>query len=521
MNGGLPHVIDAEACLLSRLIRDPSQIEVVGPQVSAEDFFLREHNLLYLHLLAVNETGCPLNSVSLAKSLEAAGELVEVGGPQAILDLGLRPDAIPAHLDYYASEVARHARRREAMVRAEEFIDLCRDPALSNEELAEFGDLRSGLQSSHKPEERFRLYTAAEFDAADFRLIPGVLAKGQSCIVGAASKGLKTSVCGIDLSLSLACQDPFLGKFNVAEPAKVCVLSGESGMATLRETARRVCRAKGWASEQVGNRWLISADLPRLADVADILRLRALVKKYGIDVLIVDPVYLALGVDSSQAANRFEMGQLLRPLGELAEDTGCTPILIHHIRTASAKAYGKPPELSDLSHAGFAEYGRQWILIGRQQAYQHDGRHKLVIAFGGSAGHSSNWVVDIDEGSQDDPQGRRWDVTVMSQAEAKAAARSNDDAQRLIAHRDRVMEAFAKFPEGETKRTIRDRSGLSSQKFNPIFDEILENGLIESCKVKKGNGQHYDAFCLSGIHWDSVGQAVPSQSSGTVGQPPL
>lgn len=221
---------------------------------------------------------------------------------------------------------------------------------------------------------------------------------------------------------------------------------------------------------------------------------------------------------SRRARSPFGTGILPRCICGGPEDTGCTPILIHHTRTASAKAYGKPPELSDLSHAGFAEYGRQWILIGRQQAYQHDGRHKLAIAFGGSAGHSSNWVVDIDEGSQDDPQGRRCDVAGGSQGRraierrcptAQCAPRSRDGSVRQISGRG-----------NETKRTIRDRSGLSSQKFNPIFDEILENGLIESCKVKKGNGQFYNAFRLSGIHWDSVGQAVPSQSSCTVGQPP-
>ena len=57
-------------------------------------------------------------------------------------------------------------------------------------------------------------------------------------------------------------------------------------------------------------------------------------------------------------------------------------------------------ELDDMSQSGFAEFARQWILLSRRKDYlDGSGLHELWMRSGGSAGNSSLWRLDVDEGS--------------------------------------------------------------------------------------------------------------------------
>ena len=92
---------------------------------------------------------------------------------------------------------------------------------------------------------RIPLITCAELDGNRYEidyLIPGVLVAKQPCLVGGPKKGMKTSVI-IDLVIALAAARPFLGRFVVPRPVIVIILSGESGLGVLQETARRVARS--------------------------------------------------------------------------------------------------------------------------------------------------------------------------------------------------------------------------------------------------------------------------------------
>jgi hypothetical protein len=94
---------------------------------------------------------------------------------------------------------------------------------------------------------RIKLITCLELHSNKYELdylIPGFYVAAQPCIVAGPKKALKTSLL-IALAIALATGLPFLASFVVTRAVKVIMLSGESGMAVLQETARRICKSMG------------------------------------------------------------------------------------------------------------------------------------------------------------------------------------------------------------------------------------------------------------------------------------
>ena len=118
-----------------------------------------------------------------------------------------------------------------------------------------------------------KLLTGGGLLALDRRrrfLVKGVLVEGQPMIVGGRSKTLKTSIV-CDLVVSLGSGTPFLGRFDARQVA-VGFWSGESGAATIRDTARRCAEARGVELAETWTLWCF--DLPRLSDLPTSTRSR-------------------------------------------------------------------------------------------------------------------------------------------------------------------------------------------------------------------------------------------------------
>lgn len=356
------------------------------------------------------------------------------------------------------------------------------------------------------PALRYTAITSRELAATTYNLsylIDGVLVRGQPGVIAGPKKTLKTNI-SIDLALSLGSADRFLERFIVAEAVRVGVMSGESGAATIQETARRIAWSKSWTLENFTN-VVWSFDVPQLGQLEHIEALRAFILDHELEVLILDPTYLMMMGLGQDAGNLFIVGSFLKSVGELAQQTGCTPILCHHLRKNVAEPY-EPAELENIAWAGFQEFMRQWILLNRRVRYDPDngGHHELWMSVGGSAGHSGLWGVNIDEGTRQDERGRKWDVDVISAGEAfaeRAAVQELDKERRQDAkserrfskHRDAVWNAVREHPDGETRKVLRTESKLNPDNFQPVIDELLEDGLVEPCTVAKG-GRTFEGY---------------------------
>ncbi len=345
----------------------------------------------------------------------------------------------------------------------------------------------------------YRWISCEGLDTGDFRiefLVDNVLVRGQPCVIGGPSKALKTSLV-VDLGISLAKSHKFLGHWWVKQPVNVGIMTGESGMATLQSTARRVCESKGLQLRDIDRLWW-SEDVPRFDSVDHLEAVRHAIEALSLDVAIIDPLYLALPGANTASLN--EMGELLRSVNTVCTETGCTLILVHH----TTKHYGlmagrdkhAPLEREDLHGAGMAEWPRQWLLVNRREEYRHDGDHALHLTVGGSAGHSGHYALDISEGRFDSATMslEKWDVSVSAgidirkeQQETKESEKIQADLDKITEKKQKILSVLNKHPGGLARSKLQRTSGVDYKYFDQPFSELLEDFTIEPCEITVSN----------------------------------
>lgn len=498
-----PHSTMAEQRLLGTVFGDLQEgcpaFDVAAARLnSPEDFYHQKHRTIWDHICGLIERKKPVSLQTVAESLEQSGELEGIGDVGYLIELS--DDAGSSHhADHWANIVRSKALRRRMIYTARaaeaDAREIQDDDALAEKYPDFFPAPTIG---------RFVGMTSAELaaltDETEY-LVENILVAGQPAILAGPQKSLKTSLA-IDLAIALSTGGCFLGYFRVNRKCRVGVMSAESGMSTIRETAQRIAIAAHRTLEDCdGIFW--EAGVPNLNKTSDLRDLELFVTRNRLDVLFLDPTYMMLEDIGSDAGNLFAVGKRLKALTQLIEKTGVTPIIAHHTKKNSnpADPLG-PPELEHIAWAGFQEFARQWVLLNRRTLYQKgSGRHELWMTSGGSAGHSGLWALDISEGLADDPDGRHWSVRVLAPHDAidaketakQAAQQQKQDDQRQ-ADKAAILDAMRSYPAGETKTTIRDASGVRQQRFGPVFAGLIVNKVIEQVSIKKPNNRTYDGY---------------------------
>ncbi|MAT71349.1 MAG: hypothetical protein CMJ58_17705 [Planctomycetaceae bacterium] len=505
----LPAARDAEQYLVGAMLRDPTLIASVAKRVTPGDIVDPAHREAVRELIWLDRNGEPVDPAVLNHKLKA-NRAFSKAAPDSfgyLIECG-NACATTAHLDYYAGRVVEASRKRRLYDIAQTAAEHAQNGKASTDVLA---DLLSDIEDMRREfvnTQRFRTLTAAELDGGDFAvefLVAWLLVKGQPCILAGGKKSLKTTLL-IALGLALATGSDFLGlaKFRVHGACKFLLCSGESGLGTIQETSRRIAKWMGWELGDVPN-FIVTDDLPQLDSDSDLSEFSALLERTEADVVAIDPAYLCLGGDDH--GNLFKQGALLLRLSRLCSELGVTLILCHHTRKNRGQNVDAfdPPELEDIAWAGFQEFARQWLLVGRREQFEPgSGVHRLWLNVGGSVGHGGLWAVDVTEGSLDDPGGRTWDVSIAKASEAREAAQQRKDeakakrqAEQLEDDRRAIADYLvARTDRTDTKTAIKAGAGLNDARFAAAIAAAIKLNAIETTTTTKANGQTYDAFRL-------------------------
>ena len=343
----------------------------------------------------------------------------------------------------------------------------------------------------------YELITAAECLRRNYPLeylIKGVLAKGEPVLVCAPLKACKTLLAA-DMAIALVKGGFFLGYFPVPRPVPTMMLWGESGWRGVQTNIRRIGMAAGATDADFENLF-VGVKLPKFGSPAHARALDQEIKRRGVEVVIIDCLYLC-GVSGDSSRNQFDMGELLKSIGDVFVQNDCTLVLLHH--TTKHIAVGEPLQLDNSAFAGTAEYAAQWLLINRQKLFQPgSGHHDLWLTIGGRAGHGGLYGVTIDEGQFIEGQDRAWVVQVLKPEEMRRADQDGKEeareAKRLEKIQDdkvRICRAMAalerQHPEGNAVTSIRDRSGIKGQRLQDSLSALLNDGAAVECEFLRSN----------------------------------
>ncbi|MEO1496207.1 MAG: AAA family ATPase [Planctomycetota bacterium] len=497
---------DAEQWLIGSLLLDPDHIEEVTRIASPSGL---TNPILRAAFEAIVERKSSGTGVDVALVLAELRDLPDQAEVKATL---ARCAAVPtaAHAVSYAKQVAERATKRRL---ADLGGHLQRD-ALNGKSSAEIlADLHATTEDELRRLDptgdgrRFKTLTCRDLAGGDYSvewLIDGLIAAGQPMIVAGPQKCLKTNTL-VDLAVSLATGKPLLGRFELLGPRRVLMMSAESGLATLQETARRVAISKQLHLEEVdGLLWC--DDVPQFGDAVDGLELGRLLADESIDAVIIDPAYMCM--PGADAANLMIQGGLLRQIAAVCSAANATLILAHHTKRATGAPSNDPLTLADIAWAGFPEFARQWWLLNRRERYEEGtGEHRLWLSVGGSAGHSALWAVDVAEGAYSPFTDRQWDVTVRSGSEVRRDAAETREAeaeqkreekakQMLQADMESIVTAMQQIGAPETQSKIATAAGISGQRAGAAIRELAARGDVVGGAVERSNSQQYPGFEL-------------------------
>ena len=403
-----PHNIEAERSVLGGLMLDDNAWDSVSERVSAEDFYRADHRTIFRCMADLVERNQPLDIITISESLEAVGELENVGGLAFISDLA---SSIPTttNISAYATIVRERATIRGLISVAHEIADSGFNPAgrsseeLINEAEAKVFRISDDRPSVGGPESVKPLLTKA-VDRIDLLF----QTKGALTGVSTGFRDLDEITSGLQSSdLIIVAGRPSMGKtafmMNMAESAvisggqPVLVFSMEmpSDSLVLRmlSSLGRIDQSKIRTGQLGDDDWprLTSAvtllsDKPLFIDDTPALtpgdirsRARRVAREHGgLGMLVID--YLQLMRTATTVENRAgEISEISRSLKAIAKEFDCPVIAGSQLNRGLEQRPDKRPVMSDLRESGAIEQDADVIMaIYRDEVYHEDAERGIA-----------------------------------------------------------------------------------------------------------------------------------------------
>ena len=410
-----PHSVQGEQAVLGGLMLNSDAWNEISDKISSEDFYRREHQLIFKAMRALSEADQPLDVVTIAEELERRAELSDVGGmpylgmlanetPTAsnvpayarivreqsvmrqlirvgnkIADSGYRPEGRPVDdlLDQAETEVFKIAEQKDKGRQGFQNIQALLTKTVDKiDELFNSDDALTGVSSGFN-----------DFDGRTSGLQKADLV----IVAGRPSMGKTTFAMNMCENVAIGAGVP-VAIFSMEMPAEALTMRMISSLGRINQQAVRSGK-------------LEDDDWPRVTSAVNILsqakifiddsaaltpneiraRCRRLQKEHGqLGMVMVD--YLQLMRAPEAGDNRVnEISAISRGLKALAKELNCPVVALSQLNRSLENRPNKRPVMSDLRESGAIEQDADLIVfIYRDEVYNEDspdkGKAEIIIA---------------------------------------------------------------------------------------------------------------------------------------------
>lgn len=404
-----PHSLEAEQAVLGGLMLDNSAWDQIADIVTEDDFYRRDHRLIFRAIEALSNEGNPCDAVTLSEWLEKFNELENAGGLSYLGNLA-RNTPTAANAKAYAEIVRERAVLRQLIQASNEISNLAFNPeGRASHELLEIAEQRVFEIAERGARGRMgysgikQLLTKA-VDTIDrlFQL--------DSPITGVPTgfKDFDEETAGLQSSdLIIVAGRPSMGKttfaMNIAENAAikhkvpVAVFSMEMPGEQL---AMRMMSSLGHIDQhKIRTGKLSDDDWPRLTSAVGILseapifiddtpaltpgelraRARRIKREHGLGMIVVDYLQLMQAPAGSKENRATEISDISRSLKALAKELDVPVIALSQLNRSLEQRPNKRPVMSDLRESGAIEQDADVIVfIYRDEVYNEDSPDKGI-----------------------------------------------------------------------------------------------------------------------------------------------
>lgn len=491
----LPAAQDATECLVGAMLTSPRDCVPRALQVvSARHILDPQLAELFTAMERRHRLGQPIDPVLILRDLADSDHRQGLAAFMAEI-----AEKVPttAHVEHYGRIVSEVATKRSIFEEATRARHSALNGKSAREILCELHSFTDDALRDADPDARelesFQLADFLQVESRDEFLIDRCIPAGQPGVLSARSKSLK-STASMAAAFAMATGTPFLGEYEVARTYRGGVITAESGVPTAQESFRRIAKPSGFTrlDDMRSFDLQVSTKIPHLVDQRGREQLERWIDKHNLEYAFVDPTYKAFaGVDDY---NLSRMAEVLFPLSDIIDRTGCSLIFVHHHRK-TPRAVGEhyaEPTMEDIGGTGWQQWARFFLMLNRRREWDPDtGRHWLWFKTEGSAGFGTRRWMDVCEGRRDDPGGRVWDVQLRDPAEGEQAEREEAEAHReslqMESDRKAICSALAPHPGGLTKSAAMKASKVSQRRIDIVIETMLDEGDIVPCEVSVSN----------------------------------
>ena len=378
----IPQNIEAEIAVLGGILLDPNAIHIVIDILPPEAFFTKSHRTIYRACLKLSKQQETVDLMTVITYLRDKGKLEEVGGQIALINL-LDRTVSSVQIDRYAKLILDKHRRRQILDLSHEMLKKVGEPIDTRELLEDLheriaelncavGSRKTGNAEDYAYENLIKKFNEIEMNTLDpgkrsYRLgnlakkagmsrkeleslyyqhligkenepvrylselrkecedtsnewyMQGFIPKKTVMLLHAAG-GLGKSRISYDFAYHLASGKAW-GQFHVTAPQRKVMLiqTDESKNDTMRAIADR------WAEDRA-DQFICHKSKWSMAHIAT---LRHEIEAHGIEVVIIDSL-TSVNKNSIFSENETEYARPILLLKEMAEELGCTFVIVHH-----------------------------------------------------------------------------------------------------------------------------------------------------------------------------------------------